>query len=272
MKGPCACILQAVKELAGKPLKRQLTLVFTAGEDTDGWFVTNIIKDRLVTRRDARYGIVAEPSLMTIIPAHKGIGGVEVTIHGKAAHSSRPEIGINAIEKCMLFLDELQKFQLGLFNQRHPLMGHTTVKPTLITGGFKWNIIPDSCSVYVNFRLIPQHEGSESINKMVEQVITACRERDQQFSADTKIIKASPALDVPVDSEVVSILKEILGTEPDGVPYATEAVDYTQAGIPTVICGPGSIDQAHAPDEYITLDQLQRGVQVFREVIETTCS
>jgi len=70
---------------------------------------------------------------------------------------------------------------------------------------------------------------------------------------------------------VVRTLMDILGTEPVGAPYYTEAVEYTRAGIPTVICGPGSIDQAHTPDEYITLDQLDRGVATFKELVKRIC-
>lgn len=271
MKGPCACILQAAYELRKQPWKRQLSLAFTAGEDTDGWFVANVLADRLLTKRDSRYGIVAEPSMLAIIPAHKGIGRVSLAIHGKAAHSSRPEIAVNAILQSILAIEEAQKLQTRLAVDRHPLMGTTTIKPTLISSGYKWNIIPDRCELFLNFRVIPPHQGEKSIRSLVEQILTACQDRDPRFRAEILAIKASPALDVPVESEIVTILEQILGTKAEGVPYATEAVDYTEAGIPTVVCGPGSIDQAHAPNEFITIDQLERGVQVFKEVISATC-
>ena len=82
---------------------------------------------------------------------------------------------------------------------------------------------------------------------------------------------AGPPLDVPVDSEVVRTLIEILGTEPVGAPYYTEAVSYSKAGIPTVICGPGSIDQAHTPDEYISLEQLDMGYKTYKELVKRVC-
>ena len=78
-------------------------------------------------------------------------------------------------------------------------------------------------------------------------------------------------LDVPEDSEVVELLTKVLGSEAIGVPYFSEAGDYTEAGIPTVLCGPGSIDQGHTANEFIAVDQLEKGVKVYKKVIEEIC-
>jgi succinyl-diaminopimelate desuccinylase len=161
MKGPDACMIQAAEELIDKGFNKQLTLVFTAGEDTGGWFVDKVISDKLITRHEAEFGVIGEPSLMEIIPAHKGSGGTEVLIHGKAAHSSRPELGINAIQKAADFLYELRKLQKELDKSPHPLLGPTTVECTMMNGGFKANIIPDQAHLTLNFRFIPGHEDPE---------------------------------------------------------------------------------------------------------------
>ena len=91
------------------------------------------------------------------------------------------------------------------------------------------------------------------------------------MSADIVEVTAKKPLDVPQDSEVVQMLSKMLNKKPMGAPYYTEAVNYTAAGIPTVICGPGNIDQAHTPDEYITLKQLDLGVKIFKESIRQMC-
>jgi succinyl-diaminopimelate desuccinylase len=271
MKGPDACMIQAAQDLIDEDFKKQLTLVFTAGEDTGGWFVDRVISDELVTSEDARFGVIGEPSLMEIIPVHKGSGGAEIMIHGKAAHSSRPELGINAIQKSADFLYELRKLQVNLNDKTHPLLGPTTVECTIIDGGFKANIIPDQSKLTINFRFIPGHEDPETSKEWIIEIIRRLSEKDPTFKAELMESRTSSPLDVPLDSPVVVALKDILGTEPIGAPYYTEAVSYSEAGIPTVICGPGSIDQAHTPDEFISLEQIDLGVETYKELIKRVC-
>lgn len=271
MKGPNACMLQMAKDYAKEDFKRQLILVFTSGEDTGGWFVNNVLDDKLVTPAEAKYCVIGEPSLMEIIPAHKGSGGADIMIHGKAAHSSKPELGINANQKAADFLYELRALQLELDKEQHPLLGPTTVECTLMEGGFKANIIPDQAKLTINFRLIPVHKEPEVSKGWFTSIIERLARNDPEFKAELTSHRASSPLDVSLDSEIVTILKDILGTEPVGAPYYTEAVSYTSAGIPAIICGPGSIDQAHTPDEYISLEQLGFGYKTYKELVKRTC-
>jgi len=271
MKGPNACMLQMAKDYAKEDFKRQLTLVFTAGEDTGGWFVNNVLDDKLVIPAEAKYCVIGEPSLMEIIPVHKGSGGADIMIHGKAAHSSKPELGINANQKAADFLYELRALQEELDKEQHPLLGPTTVECTLMEGGFKANIIPDQAKLTINFRLIPVHKEPEVSKEWFTSIIDKLSRNDPEFKAELTSHRASSPLDVPLDSEIVITLKDILGTEPVGAPYYTEAVSYTSAGIPAVICGPGSIDQAHTPDEYISLEQLGLGYKTYKELVKRTC-
>jgi len=271
MKGPDACILQAAKELAKESYKRQLSVVFTAGEDTGGWYVTKVIEEDKITTADAMYGVIPEPSLMEIIPVHKGSGGAEVLIHGRAAHSSKPELGVNANQRAADFLVALRGLQRKLDETRHPLLGPTTVECTMMTGGFKSNVIPDQARLTLNFRLIPEHKDPEISRKWFEDMIASLSNKNPEFRAELKSHRASEPLDVPLDSWIVATLREILGTRIVGAPYYTEAVNYTRAGIPTVICGPGSIDQAHTPDEYISLEQLELGVSTLKEAVKRIC-
>ena len=271
MKGPDACILQAVKELSKESYKRQLSVVFTAGEDTGGWYVTKVIEEKKITTADAMYGVIPEPSMMEIIPIHKGSGGAEVLIHGRAAHSSKPELGINANQKAADYLYALRGLQSKLDETRHPLLGPTTVECTMMNGGFKSNIIPDQARLTLNFRLIPEHKDPEVSRKWFEDMIASLSSKDSEFKAELTRHGASEPLDVPLDSRIVATLREILGTRIVGAPYYTEAVNYTRAGIPTVICGPGSIDQAHTPDEYVSLEQLELGLSTFKEAVKRIC-
>ena len=271
MKGPDACMLKVAQDLAKEGFKRQLTMVFTAGEDTGGWFVNNVLGDELVTPAEAKYCVIGEPSLMEIIPVHKGSGSADIMIHGKAAHSSKPELGINANQKAADFLYELRALQEELNEEQHPLLGSTTVQCTLMEGGFKVNIIPDQAKLTINYRLIPAHKDPEVSKGWFTSIIEKISKNDTDFRAEITRHSASSPLDIPLDSEIVTTLRDILGTEPVGAPYYTEAVSYSSAGIPAVICGPGSIDQAHTPDEYISLEQLDLGSKTYKELVKRIC-
>ncbi|MCD6359240.1 MAG: M20/M25/M40 family metallo-hydrolase, partial [Armatimonadetes bacterium] len=240
MKGPDACIIKAAEELVNEDFKKQLTLVFTAGEDTGGWFVDRVLSEKMVTPKDALFGVIGEPSNMRIISTHKGTGNAEIMIHGKAAHSSRPMLGVNAIQKSADFLYALRKLQAQLNKEPHPLLGPTTVECTLMNGGFKANIIPDQSRLHLNFRFIPGHENPKTYLQWLTTIIDELSMKDPEFNAEILNSRSLPPLDVSIDSSIVNILREILGSEPIGAPYYTEAVSYTTAGIPTVICGPGS--------------------------------
>jgi len=271
MKGPDAGILEAAKALSKEKFKRQLTLGFTAGEDTGGWYVTKVIEEGKVTKKEARMGIIPEPSMMEVIRTHKASGHAKIMIHGKAAHSSRPELGVNAIDKSADILTEIRKLQKNLNKKPHPLLGPTTIECTLINGGFKANVIPDQCTLHFSTRLIPGHEKPAVCKGWLNEILDALKAKDLRFKAEILEISAGKPLDVPEDSEVVRMLTKMLKKQPTGAPYYTEAVNYTAAGIPTVICGPGNIDQAHTPDEYITLKQLELGVKTFKESIRQVC-
>jgi len=140
----------------------------------------------------------------------------------------------------------------------------------MIKGGSGLGIVPDLCDITLNLRLLPQHAKKEVVNEWLSKIIQKISSTDPSFRAEITNSN-SEALDVPEDSEVVQLLMDILKTKPTGVPYYTEAVSYTKAGIPTVICGPGDIEQAHAANEFITLEQLDKGTKLFKDVIRQVC-
>jgi acetylornithine deacetylase len=141
----------------------------------------------------------------------------------------------------------------------------------LINGGLKNNIIPDNCEINLNLRAIPKHTGTKIPRYWLNEIIKRLKEKDPEFNATILSAYTRPALDIPETSEIVKTLKEIIGTEIIGVPYYTEAITYTEKGIPTVVCGPGNIEQAHKPNEYISLNQLKKAVKSFELLIKKTC-
>lgn len=270
MKGPCASIIQAAKELRNRKFKRQLTLVFTAGEDTGGWYVSRVLSEKKVSKDEAMFGIVGEPSSLRVVRSHKGYAYITVVVHGKAGHSSRPETGINAILRAMEILEGVSDLQEELNRYPHPILGPSTIKPTLINGGIKSNIIPDRCDITLNTRVIPLHADIETIEGWIRTLVSTS-DNGYKGSVEISVPRVRKPLDIPEDSEVVQLMIRLLGSKAIGVPYFSEAVDYTKAGIPTVLCGPGSIDQGHTANEYISVDQLEKGVKVYKNVIEEVC-
>jgi|TARA_B100001971_G_C18266378_1_gene593022 acetylornithine deacetylase ArgE len=270
MKGPCASMIQAAKEIRKEGLKRQLTLVFTAGEDTGGWFVDRVLKEGKVTKEEARFGVVGEPTMLKVGRTHKGYAYASLVVNGKAAHSSRPETGINAITRGAEVLRGISELQDELNGSPHPLMGPSTIKPTLIKGGIKSNIIPNRCEITLNARLIPAHADVHTIKGWLRRLIGGS-DKGYEGSVEVTVPKVRNPLDIPGNSEIVKLLTRVLGSEPVGVSYFSEAGDYTEAGIPTVLCGPGSIDQGHTANEFIAIDQLKKGVKVYKRIIEEIC-
>ena len=208
---------------------------------------------------------------MKVIPSHKGSGTTQIRITGKAAHSSTPELGVNAIYMAEKFIRETRILQTELNNKQDPLLGPTTIQCTKINGGFKSNIIPDQVILNYSNRLIPRHKDPKTSRLWFENIIEGLSANDENFHAEIIRHSAKQPLEVSMKEKIVEILVDIVNADPEGAPYYTEAVDYTKAGIPTVICGPGSIDQAHTPDEYISLQQLNDGVRVFKEAIKRVC-
>jgi acetylornithine deacetylase len=141
----------------------------------------------------------------------------------------------------------------------------------MMEGGFKKNIIPDNANLTINIRLIPEHKEPEISRRWFTDIISQLSSADPEFKAEFTTSNIKEPLNVSLDSEIVKFLIRSLGKKPTGAPYYTEAVDYTKAGIPTVICGPGDISQAHTADEWISLNQLELGVKTFKETIRHFC-
>ncbi len=153
----------------------------------------------------------------------------------------------------------------------HPTYGKASLTVTQITvSPPAFNVVPEECRFVIDCRNHPGFSAKDlydALNAIIDDLAAG----DPDFKAELTRHSASNPLDIPLDSEIVTTLKSILGTKPVGAPYYTEAVSYTSAGIPAVICGPGSIDQAHTPDEYISLEQLDLGYKTYKELVNRTC-
>lgn len=217
--------------------------------------------------------VVAEPTLLNVVVAHKGTVRWRCRTSGRAAHSSRPEQGDNAIYHMARVASALEKYAKTEVTQltRHRLVGTPTLSVGLISGGISVNTVPDDCFIEIDRRVVPGENPHEARARVIDYV-------NSQVPAGTPVTHEDPfiagsGLSDDKNGELAvrlgAIAKRYGGGEPQGVPYGTNAPAYAAAGAPTVVFGPGSIDQAHTRDEWVAVDQLEMAGQALYEFCRT---
>lgn len=212
--------------------------------------------------------IVGEPTGLEVADAHKSCVIFTTTVHGFAAHSAKPYLGANAVMAGAELVVELNRISDDMVargdasGRFHP--PYTTVEVGVMRGGTACNILPKECVINWEFRGLPDLDPEEiprRLNMLSERVVIERLNRHGPFgSIETKCNVAVPGLAPQAGSTAERLALELTGnTETITVSFASEAGHFQNAGIPTVLCGPGSIDQAHQPDEYIALDQFAAG-------------
>ncbi|WP_029631577.1 M20 family metallopeptidase [Zavarzinella formosa] len=213
----------------------------------------------------ADFAIVAEPTLLQIVDAHKGVARWKLRTEGRACHSSRPDQGINAIYRMGHVLAAIDQYAAELaVTPAHPRLGPPTLSVGRIEGGVSVNTVPDSCVIEIDRRLIPGESGQGAREHFINRV----RELTTVPFVCDPLWMACPALD-PSNSDTV---RQLLGQAIDAVegshevlavPFGTDASTVTNAGIPAVVFGPGDIRQAHTKDEWIELAQIERAAEIL---------
>lgn len=209
--------------------------------------------------------IVGEPTSMQVVVAHKGINAFRCTVHGKAAHSSLTPQGTNAIEYAARLICHIRDLADGIqangpFDE-HFDVSYTTMTTNLIQGGNALNTIPANCEFHYEFRNLPglDPEGIQAgVTKYVRETLLP---RMQKEYPDARIdidpVGSAPGLDASEQAAITQLVRALTGDQVKRkVAYGTEAGLFHNLGIPTIVCGPGSITLAHRPDEYVELSQL----------------
>lgn len=210
--------------------------------------------------------IVAEPTSLDLVVAHRGATRWKLRTSGRACHSSRPSEGINAIYRMAKVVNCLEEFASWLPGSRpaHPLCGPATLSVGLIAGGSSVNVVPDGCVIEIDRRVIPGEDRFEVI-----QEIDAYLKKKLDFEiTHDKPYCASPPLpdkdNGPLAEQMLkSIASVVSGKQRIGVPYGTHASRFAQVGVPSVVFGPGDIAQAHTKDEWIETVQLEQAADVY---------
>ena len=278
MKGFLACCLAVVPQMVSIDLKKPIYFAFSYDEEIGCLAapeLANAIKDYY--SETPTYAIIGEPSMMEPIIGQKGIYIMDTYVNGSAGHSSRIKQEVSAVHEAMRLILWLEKkmdalIEAGITDDRfHP--PHSTIHIGMVDGGIAPNVIADKAHFSWDIRTIPK----DSIDAVVSEFEAHCRKTEQalrKIYPEFKIENIEnhppvPHLDTQATDEVVALIKTISGNSRwDTVSYAAEAGQFAEAGFQSAICGPGSIAQAHRADEFISKDQLQKGVTMIENLLK----
>jgi acetylornithine deacetylase/succinyl-diaminopimelate desuccinylase family protein len=220
----------------------------------------------------AEAAIVAEPTEMKLVVASKGVLRWRIVVHGRAAHSSKPELGKNAISHMARIILAIERHDEQLVSAPHPLLGPATSNVGIIRGGVQVNFVPDRCAIEIDRRLLPGEKVPEVLAGYQAVLDELGRQHPGLRAEMEPPMLVDQALSTAADSKVVRTAAAVLtglgrDPKPCGVPYGSDASKFSHAGIPSIIFGPGSIDRAHTACEYVEIDQVIEAFEFYRRFI-----
>lgn len=257
MKGGVAALLAATARLAGAKLPGAFVVALTADEEHASLGMDALVRSEL--RADA--AVVCEPTSLAVMPAHKGFVWVEADFRGRAAHGSRPEAGVDAIEHAGRYLTALDSLRSRLrTGEPHPLLGHGSFHAGTVDGGSAPSVYPDACRLVLERRTLPG-ENAAGIIEEFQAVLDRLAADVPELEAKVTQGLARPATEVSSDSPLVEALLAACadeGVDPvvAGMTAWVDAAFLNEAGTPAVCFGPGSIAQAHSADEWIDPSEI----------------
>jgi succinyl-diaminopimelate desuccinylase len=268
MKGGIASVIGAICEVVDSHVALQGDIVFaaTAGEETDSAGVQRFMQDRRALPSLAGV-VIPEPTDLSAVTAHRGLFWLKITTRGKAAHSSMPERGVNAITSMWRVLDALEQYRIPF--TPHPLLGNSSLSVNTINGGEAMNIIPDRCTIGVDIRTLPGQEH-ETLRYDIERILAQLKTTIPQFDAELTIERSAQAVETDPQCEFVQRFCAAVNVDlTNVVGFTTDASHLLPLGVPIVIFGPGKPKLCHQTDEYIDLADLQAATDLYKNTILT---
>jgi acetylornithine deacetylase len=217
--------------------------------------------------------VIGEPTGMRPIRLHKGIGMEAIRLTGRSGHSSDPALGVNALDGMYLAMAELISWRSELQQRyRNPLFAVDvpTINLGHIHGGDNPNRICAHCELHFDIRPLPGMDLAELRGEIDRRIGARLRDSGLQFER-VSLFEGIPAMDTPAESPIVRAAEALTGVAAGAVAFGTEGPYLNAMGMQTVIMGPGSIEQAHQPDEYLALDQIEPAKRILRELISRFC-
>jgi succinyl-diaminopimelate desuccinylase len=268
-KGPVVAMVEAGRLLASQRdlWRGTLVVMFVADEEIDGG------GSRVLAKQQPRPDliVIGEPTNNAVCAAHKGCLRPLIRAKGRAAHSGRPELGVNAILAASRLTSLFEARDRELRAQNHPLVGHASLTITRIAGGIADNVVPDNCEIVLDRRLLPGETLAAGLDDLHALLTRAKREHgvDAEVAAiRTKAGPAETALDDPLVRGAVAVSRShgVTFPQPGGLTGGCDLVHFRDAGAVGIVLGPGSLDVAHQPDEYVPKDDLVRAVLIYRDI------
>jgi acetylornithine deacetylase len=261
-KASLAMFMLALRAAMGRPRNAEITFVAAIDEEVTFKGVSHHIA------RNGPYdmGIAGEPTGLRIITACKGVIRFVIEVHGRNAHASRPDEGIDAIGIATGLLARLRA-HMATDRRHHPMLGRRSLTCTLFQAGEGPNSVPALARLTFDMRTLPDQTGQEAWEEIAAVVTAFSVPEGASIDMKPRFID-SISMEVDTNAEVVRRLQPALhsfGIDPTplGAPFGSDATKFTRAGSPTVIFGPGCIEQAHAPDEHVDLDQVVKAAEIL---------
>jgi acetylornithine deacetylase len=278
MKGFVAVCLAMVPEIARAKLSMPIHLAISYDEEIGCIGVRPLLHEVNGAAVKPLGCFVGEPTQMQVTIGHKGKHAVRATFRGLACHSSLAPTGVNAVEYAAELIIEIRR-RAGEFasaGQGDPMydVPHTTMLTSIVQGGTALNIVPDTCTIEFEVRGLGILESKQVTDEVVawakQTIEPAMRKRDPNCGIDFEEILEYPALDMPSGHSLVTLAKQLAGRNGHGkVSFGTEAgLFVSMADVPAIVIGPGSIAQAHKPDEYVEISELMNCAGFIERLIE----
>ncbi|MBN2271396.1 MAG: M20/M25/M40 family metallo-hydrolase, partial [Sedimentisphaerales bacterium] len=209
--------------------------------------------------------VIPEPTDFEIVTAHRGMFWIEISTKGKAAHGSTPHLGINAIGSAMALLDALEDYRPSA--EPHKLLGGCSMSINTIAGGKALNVVPDRCTIGIDFRTLPGQDHAGILSDLRE-VFSGLKSADPRFEAEISIVRQVEPMETDSNSAFVRDFCAAVGIgETKAVGFTTDGPHFARLGAPVVIFGPGKPEICHKPDEYIEIADVERAAQYYKEII-----
>ena len=276
MKGFVACVLAMVPDLKARPLSMPVHILLSYDEEVGCTGVQPMIAEFGHTLPKPRLVFVGEPSTMQVVDAHKGGYRFRTDITGKDAHSSKPQLGVGSIRIAAQLIEELGRIEERL-KARHQNVRfdppYASITVSSIEGGVAHNIIPPTCSFTWGVRALPGTDAlgiARDLQSFAERALLPdMRAVWPDCAIETTTLGVLPPFSSEDDTEATTLaLKLAEQNETYAVPYGTEASHFQAAGCSSVICGPGHIDQAHQPNEFVDIAELERCLVFLHRVAD----
>lgn len=270
MKGFFPLAITAAREFVDKPLRQPLIILATADEESSMEGARALAR---AGRPKARFAVIGEPTELRPIRMHKGILMERVVLRGQSGHSSDPSLGRNALEGMHAAISEILALRKQ-WQERYRNPGFQVPVPTLnlghIHGGDNPNRICGECELHFDLRPLPGMDLDGLRETIRQKLAPIADERGLQFEL-APLFSGVPPFETSADAELVRVCERLTGHQSEAVGFATEAPFLQQLGMETLIMGPGSIDQAHQPDEFLALSQLDPALHLLRQLIDYAC-